>query len=90
MLTKDELRNFLFRRRHVYRATFNGPVAHEVLVDLARFCRAHESTHAKDSRDAARLDGRREVWLRIAHHLELPPEQLWELYTGQPNVRGEV
>jgi hypothetical protein len=27
-----------------------------------------------------RLDGRREVWLRIASHLNLTEEQLWELY----------
>lgn len=82
----EDIRNFIHRRRHVYRATFNGPLADEVLADLARFCRAYESTHATDARDAARLDGRREVWLRIIQHLQLPPDMLTLLYTGKPNV----
>jgi hypothetical protein len=55
-----------------------------VLKDLARFCRAHESTFDADPRVQANLDGRREVWLRLAHHLQLTPEQLWELYSGRP------
>ena len=80
----DRLRAFLETRRHAYRMTFRGPLADPVLKDLARFCRAHESTAATDPRDAARLDGRREVWLRIEHHLRLSPDQLWELYTGHP------
>ena len=83
-MTGEDVRNFLFRRRYAYTATFNGPLAQEVLADLARFCRANESTHAADPRDAARLDGRREVWLRLAHHLNLPADALWELYSGAP------
>lgn len=79
----EQLRNLLFARQHAYRTTFRGPVAETVLIDLARFCRASESTHAADSRDAARLDGRREVWLRIQHHMNLSPEDLWRLYAGK-------
>lgn len=29
------------------------------------------------------LDGRREVWNRIASHLNLTSEQLWALYDGR-------
>lgn len=74
----------LLERRYAYQKTFQGPLADAVLKDLARFCRAHESTFHPDARIEGRLDGRREVWLRIAHHLKLSPEQLWELYSGRP------
>ena len=85
----EKTRNFLHRRRYVYRATFNGPLADEVLKDLARFCRAHESTFHSESHVAARLDGRREVWLRIAQHLELSPDQLWDIYVGRNSEQGK-
>jgi hypothetical protein len=80
----DKLRMALGNRRYAYRMTFNGPLAEVVLKDLARFCRAHESTFNADPRIQANLDGRREVWLRLQHHLQLTPDQLWELYSGQP------
>jgi hypothetical protein len=82
------LRELLMSRRTHYVKTFAGPVAAHVLKDLARFCRAHESTAHIDPHAAARLDGRREVWLRIQHHLNLSPDQLWELYSGRPTNRN--
>lgn len=84
----QKAREALDRRRYAYRTTFNGPLAEEVLRDLARFCRAHESTFDADPRVQANLDGRREVWLRLQHHLKLSPEQLWELYSGRPSDEG--
>jgi hypothetical protein len=51
-----------------------------VLEDLAKFCRAHESTFHAEERVAGRLDGRREVWLRIQQHLQLSEDALWKLY----------
>lgn len=78
------MRRALGERRYAYRQTFNGPLAEVVLKDLARFCRAHESTFADDPRAHALAEGRREVWLRIQNHLELSPDQLWTLYTGRP------
>lgn len=77
-------KRFLFARRTAYQQTFRGPTAEVVLKDLAKFCRAHESTYDPANPGSDRLDGRREVWLRIAHHLHLPPEQLWQLYDGRP------
>lgn len=82
----DKLRIALGDRRHAYRTVFKGPNADIVLKDLARFCRAHESTFHADARAHAVAEGRREVWLRIANHLNLTPDQLWELYSGRPNV----
>lgn len=77
--------DFLARRRTAYVKTFKGPFADEVLLDLAKFCRANASTFHEDPRAHAVLEGRREVWLRIQHHLQLSDEQLWALY-GNPQV----
>lgn len=85
----EKLRLALMARRHQYQLTFRAPPAATVLKDLARFCRAHESTGSKDALIAARLDGRREVWLRIQQHLNMNPDQLWELYSGRNSTKGE-
>lgn len=82
----DKLRIALGERRYAYRKTFDGPLAAVVMKDLARFCRAHETTFTPgDPEASALLEGRREVWLRIAYHLNLSPDQLWELYSGRPD-----
>lgn len=78
----DKLRRLLGERRYAYQKTFQGPLAEVVLMDLARFCRAQESTFHDNERVQSKLDGRREVFLRIAHHLKLSPDQLWTLYSG--------
>lgn len=84
----EKLKRALFRRQHAYRTTFVGPLGAEVLKDLARFCRAHESTFHVDPRAHALAEGRREVWLRIQNHLQLTPDELWELQSGLP-AKGE-
>lgn len=73
----------LTTRAQAYRSTFSGPVPEVVLRDLAKFCRAHESTVTPDQRMTDILEGRREVWLRIQQHLQLTEEQLWDLYDGR-------
>ena len=78
----ERAKAFLFRRQTAYRTTFLNPVGEEVLADLAKFCRARTSTFNPDSHVAARLDGRREVWLRIQNHLQLTQEQLYALQSG--------
>lgn len=77
-------RDFLSRRRTAYVRTFLTPFGGEVLEDLARFCRAHESTFHVDPRAHAVAEGRREVWLRIQKHLQLTDDQLWAIYGGKP------
>lgn len=88
-MTLDDLkartRNFLSRRKMAYVAIFNGPQGETVLADLAKFCRATETTFHTDPRAHAVLEGRREVWLRIQQNLNLTPDQLWKL-VGRPDL----
>lgn len=76
-------REFLHARRIAYVATFSTPMSTDVLKDLAKFCRAHKSTAHTDPYLAARLDGRREVWLRIQSHLQLSDDDLWKLHNPE-------
>lgn len=81
----DAVRDFISRRRNVYVKTFLNPVGQEVLCDLARFCRARESTFHPDPRLHAVAEGRREVWLRIQNHIQMTDEQLWALLGAEPS-----
>ena len=86
MIFEDFLRKCkikLFERRHAYRTTFGGPLGKEVLKDLAKFCHAHESTFHTDAGLSRVKQGKHDVWLRIAHHLNLTEQQLWDLYDGR-------
>lgn len=66
-------------------------VPSEVLVDLARFCRATETCVIPGDRDRSlMLAGRHEVWLRLQEYRQLTPEQLYEMKTGKiPTSVGE-
>ena len=85
-MTKAEIlskaRAFLLGRKQAYQRRLGGVDIDTriVLQDLAKFCRAHETTFHPDPRVHAHLEGRREVWLRIASHLNLDEQQLWEIY----------
>ena len=76
----EKARGFLRTRKSAYLQTFEGHGAgREVLMDLAQFCRADETTfHVNDSMKDV-LIGRREVWLRIQQHLNLSHEELFTL-----------
>lgn len=75
--------DFLRNRRIAYRLVFDkGYAAQAVLADLAKFCRANDTTFHPDPRISAVLQGRHEVWLRISNHLHLTSEQLFALYNG--------
>jgi hypothetical protein len=78
----QQAQQFITQRKASYCRTFpiDGVDGRSVLEDLAAFCRAHSSTYDPDPRLADRLDGRREVWLRIQQHLQLSDQQLWSLY----------
>ena len=81
----------LLRHRSMsYRDVFlgHGRATDDVLHDLAKFCRAHESTFHTDQRVSDMLNGRREVFLRIAHNLNLSESQLWDLY-GNKSIQSE-
>jgi len=79
-VSKAESQSFLAARRDAYKATYLNPPGQRVLKDLAKFCRALESTFNPDPHIAAKLDGRREVFLRIQSHLQLTDDELWSLY----------
>jgi hypothetical protein len=81
----ERTREFLLRRRTAYLRVFDHTNGRYVLADLAKFCRANESTFHTDPRMEGILQGRREVFLRIQHHLKLTPEELWKLYSGLEN-----
>lgn len=78
----EKLREFLNHRRNAYRRLLNldNRDVQFVLEDLAKFCRAHESTFHPDERTHALLEGRREVFNRIQQHLNLTEEELWSLF----------
>lgn len=80
MKTLSNAFNFLTRRRTAYVKTFRNAFGDEVLADLAKFCRANQSTFHPDPRAHAVAEGRREVWLRIQQHLRLTDDELWVLY----------
>jgi hypothetical protein len=79
----EKARLFCNERRYAYRKTFQGPLSTVVLKDLAIFCRANESTFHENERIHVLAEGRREVWLRIRHHLDLREEELFALYSGE-------
>jgi hypothetical protein len=76
----DRVLEFIGKRRRAYCSVFLNPNGEEVLKDLAKFCRANETTFHTDPRLHSALEGRREVWLRIQRHLQLTDEQLMALH----------
>jgi len=79
----EKARLWLATRRYAYQTTFKGPLADNVLRDLAEFCRANKSTFHENDRAHALAEGRREVWLRIQQHLRMTEAELWNLYDGR-------
>lgn len=84
-MIRDTLSNFrrkLHGKVFSYQRVFerNNPHTHDVLADLAHFCRAHGTTFHQDQRIHAMLEGRREVWLRIQEYLELDMEEIYSLH----------
>lgn len=77
----------VFRRKlhgvaFAYNRVFDrqSPFTETVLRDLAKFCRAHETTYSPDARIHAVLEGRREVWLKIQEYLNFTVEEIYELH----------
>ena len=86
MSANDLIRNtleFLRTRKRAYQLCFGSPAGNAVLNDLAKFCRATQSCYMDDPRAHAVLEGRREVFLRIAQHMHLTTEQCFALYNGR-------
>ncbi len=81
----DRVRDFLITRAQAYHHTFSGIYGEKVVADLAKFCRANSSTFHTDPRLEGIMQGRREVWLRIANHLNMTEEELYNHF----NPKGE-
>ncbi|MDZ4345714.1 MAG: hypothetical protein U1E51_25145 [Candidatus Binatia bacterium] len=80
----ERARRFLIRRKTAYEHTFapENQMSRIVLADLAKYCRANKSTAHVNPHVASKLDGRREVWLRIQEHTHLSADELYRLYGG--------
>lgn len=80
--TKSDAENKIQGKAISYGRVFDpkNQFVEDVLKDLAKFCRAHQSTFHSDPRIAANLDGRREVWLRIQNYLQLDIKELFKLH----------
>ena len=84
-MTPDERREAIRRtteRIGRRKADYTIGLGLTALKDIARFCRAAETTFhpTQDARTQAMLEGRRQVWLRIEQHLKLSPEELLVVY----------
>lgn len=73
---ENKARALLRDRQVSYQHALGGAPGQAVLEDLARFCRADQTTFHPDPRVHALMEGRREVWLRIKEHLDLDLEDL--------------
>lgn len=81
---EHEAADFLRQRQRAYQLAFNTPAGQAVLLDLMKFCRAHETCFDPDPRLHAALEGRREVFLRILAHMDRSLSELYQLYSGRP------
>jgi hypothetical protein len=83
--------DFLRLRKRAYETAFPDQKTNTVLKDLAEFCRANQSCFHADARLHAVAEGRREVWLRIMNHLNLQPDELYDIYnpTSQTQLKGK-
>lgn len=87
----DAIKRLFVGRSFAYNQVFSrqNQFTNAVLKDLAKFCRAYESTFDVDQRKHAALEGRREVWLRIAENLELSGEEIYELHKVKEIAKGK-
>lgn len=70
-------------RRRAYQSTFAGEPAKTVLLDLAQFCGAMNSSFRHDALEMAFREGRREVYLRIMAHMNLTENDLFDMARRQ-------
>jgi hypothetical protein len=75
----------LRRVEEAYRRVFSEgkPIDGDVdvlMMDLASFCRGYSSTYHTDSREHARLEGRREAFMRIMDFTRLDHDTLMRMY----------
>lgn len=70
-------------RQRAYQLSFRSPSGAIVFDDLAQFCRLGQTTFDPAGQlSIERLEGRREVLLRIMQHMELSRDELLDLFGG--------
>ena len=84
---RDALRGRIFAYNRVFDP--KNQYTHDVLRDLAKFCRAHTTAFHPDARVHAVLEGRREVWLRIQQHLQLTEDEIYNLHVVKETKGAE-
>ena len=92
-LTGDEFRALVAERQRHYKAVFGNADSASVrfvLEDLAFFTRAHSSAFNPDPRLHALIEGRREVYYRIADNTQLPRDLLYERYVAADIERNRT
>ncbi len=75
----SHIKNLFLGRTVAYNRVFDmkSPYTQQVLIDLCKFCRMHDTTFHTDPRVHALLEGRREVILRIMEALNLSIEEIY-------------
>ena len=67
----------ILRLRNSYRKTFEGTSeGRRVLRDLAKVCHAASTTFDEDPREAARREGKRQIWLRIQMLMNMQDDEV--------------
>lgn len=75
---------FLVGDAEAFRVTLANTYGERVLADLRRFCRATSPTFdPNNERVSIYLEGRRDVWLRIAAFLNVTDDQVYRLVEPQ-------
>lgn len=89
--TVEAVKGFVRSRSFSYKMVFKKDDSNATIVlrDLAKFCRAHESTFNADPRLHAVMEGRREVFLRIQQYAELGEAELISLHEIKFRPKGE-
>lgn len=92
---RRDIEQLLRARKYAYTRVFTdgGSTPEDralVLADLGNFCRKKRSTGDANPHIAARLDGRREVVLRIDEYLDLSIAQLIELKVPELSKGDDV
>jgi hypothetical protein len=71
-----------------YHVCFSSPSGQLALTDLVGFCRMMETIYAiGDPYSTALLEGRRQVFLRIAQFAKLTEEEILQLRLGRINPK---
>jgi hypothetical protein len=82
--------DFLRLSSRAYRLAFPNPESSEVLKDLAKFCHIGKAPFHPDQRKTDILIGRQEVFFRIADHLNLQPDELFDIYNKPTTLQPQA